>query len=195
MAVATAKQSLGEILEAFEQANERRPSNEEESELLARSDWLADFEEVRERVVRTTFESLAWEIEQRGHHAWIEELATHADAQGVTGIGLRVLPVADQRTAHQAPTLELAPDPAHRRVVAAVHDVDLTDPIRHVVALVDLDRLDEAAVRTLATKLIDIVFLQRSRVLDRPEGADPEDWAPERGGVVPTRGESADWLG
>ena len=104
-------------------------------------------------------------------------------------------PVADQRTAHQAPTLELAPDPAHRRVVAAVHDVDLTDPIRHVVALVDLDRLDEAAVRTLATKLIDIVFLQRSRVLDRPEGADPEDWAPERGGVVPTRGESADWLG
>ena len=191
----SSRHTLEQILEEFERANERRPTGDEELELAQRGDWLADFELVRERVVRAGFEELAWDVEQRGHHAWIEDLPASADSQGVSGIEFNVLPVADQRTARQAPGLQLLPDAAHRRVIAQVHDVDLEAPEHHVVALADLDQIDEAAVRTLGTRLIDIVFLRRARVLQRPADTDPGDWAPEDGGVVPHHGQSSDWLG
>ncbi len=193
---------LAGVLDDFDAHHARRP-------LRLASGGTADdlakgraYEEVRERVIRPALEAVSWRIERRGHHAWIEDVPgprvlttvddTSHDLPDLAGVEFKVLPVADLRSAAEAPFLRFSFDLGPNEVDASIGGVDPERPTTLHFDAMPLASVQGAAVARLAIVLVEEVFLRRHRVLDADD-VDEADWSPDLGGVVPRMGESEDW--
>ncbi|MEZ5142838.1 MAG: hypothetical protein R2726_10010 [Acidimicrobiales bacterium] len=193
---------LAGVLDDFDAHHERRPTHLAPGEGEIQLSRARGYEEARERVVRPALDAVAWRLERRGHHAWLEALPApevlHADEEhegelpDLAGLAFKVLPVADLRTAQHAPFLAFALNPRTWRIDCAIGGLDPGSDHRLRFDSLEPESVDAAAVARLAIILVEEVFLRRHRVLDE-EPAGAGDWVPDLGGIIPTTGESRDW--
>ncbi|MFN8038190.1 MAG: hypothetical protein U0Q07_03170 [Acidimicrobiales bacterium] len=194
---------LAGVLDDFDAHHDRRPLRLSAG---GTADDLAKgraYEEVRERIIRPALEAVSWRIERRGHHAWIEDIPgpaaltaldeAHYDLPDISGLEFKVLPVADLRSATEAPFLRFSYDLGPNEVDASIGAVDPERPTTLHFDAMPLGSVQGAAVARLAIVLVEEVFLRRHRVLDAHD-VDEADWAPDVGGIVPRMGESQDWV-
>ena len=193
---------LAGVLDDFDAHHDRRPLRLSAG---GTADDLAKgraYEEVRERIIRPALEAVSWRIERRGHHAWIEDIAgpgvltalegDGSDLPDLSGLEFKVLPVADLRSAAEAPFLRFSLDLGPNEVRASIGGVDPARPTELHFDAMPMASVQGAAVARLAIVLVEEVFLRRHRVLDGHD-LDEADWAPDLGGIVPRMGESQDW--
>lgn len=152
------------------------PVSEDEARAEVRRAFGLDFASFRDHELRVALEEVVWQLEKRGHHAWLQDHG-EAVAADVTGAGdqrieaprplsLRLLPVDQGTDLRAAAEMRFVPDTGR----AVVHvDAWFGDPrqasverIAHGIELVDLD---EARIFALATTFV-------GRLLD--PGAGPE---------------------
>lgn len=189
------------VLDAYDDGQRRAPVSAQVKRLAAAEQWILDYSAFRERVLRGALEEVAWQLEKRGHHAWLEDEDVEEEAadvvEGSDRIGqaralrMRMLPGRSSIPPEAAPCLSFVPDVDHGCI-----DVDLwlgdptRVPRRRIERGLRLRELDEAAVIGLATRLVAPVLLggpapglpRTSEQKELPpgegdDGPEPRQWA------------------
>jgi len=206
-------EELLRVLDAYDEGQRRAPVSANVKRLAAAEQWILDYSAFRERELRGALEEVAWQLEKRGHHAWLEDEDVEEAADVVEGgdqigearaLRMRMLPGRSSIPPEAAPCLSFVPDVDH-----ACIDVDLwlgdpaRVPRRRIERGLRLSELDEPTVIGLATRLVAPVLLggvtpglprsQEQRELPpaaADEGAEPRQWADS--GLVPPGRRGAD---
>jgi hypothetical protein len=162
-------EELLRVLDAYDDGQRRAPVSAQVKRLAAAEQWILDYSAFRERVLRGALEEVAWQLEKRGHHAWLEDEAVEEAADVVEGLPqigearalrMRMLPGRSSTPPDEAPCLSFVPDVDHGCI-----DVELwlgdpaRVPRRRIERGLRLGELDEATVIGLATRLVAPVLL------------------------------------
>lgn len=147
---------LDAVLERYETVPIERDA--EQRLLDEREAYLIRFREVRETVLRASLEEAAWRLDQRGHHAWVEEETTdgtHPDERDA--ITLSFVPIGYVAADEEASSITFVADTSVERVVVREH-IRGTHDEEIVIGLFNPAELDHQEVAMLCAELVRRAF-------------------------------------
>jgi hypothetical protein len=164
---------------AIEQENPDQAITLEEREQFA-----LDYSAFREHGLRAALEEVGWQLEQRGHHAWIEDIGAESVPAAVDTareqkavprpLAFRALPAHTDLDRSQAPQLRFVPDTDECRVrVEVLHGPSgIVEPVPVSVPL-RVQGLNERLLIEMATDFVREVLLGGEHV-ELESDTDPE---------------------
>lgn len=211
-----AVEELERVLDRYDRARRAASTGDEDADVLeARLQFRLDWAAAREDRLRAALEEVAWILERRGHHAWIEpatvptEVADVVESAGqrtgaaadaghpLSELVLSFLPGGSDLLPEQAAGVALVPDPERCRAdVVGWFPGERASPIPLARGLA-LEDLVEAQVVGIVTQQVAQVLLDAVPPL--PEPAIPEresdrqpDVEPQEPAVPPEQRQWAD---
>lgn len=161
-------EELERILDLYDQAVEDLPDEDEVVALEAREQFVVDFTSFRESRLRGALEEVAWKLEQRGHHAWLEDAATGspagvAEIAGAAGsrlsaLVLCIVPADHESLRSDPPRIAFIPDVERTRVTVRTEFGALGQEQRRIGRF-SLDELDDRTIVNMTVQLIGSVLV------------------------------------
>jgi hypothetical protein len=147
---------LDDVLERYEVTPITR--DEEQQALEATEQFLTAFREVRETVLRRGLEEAAWRLDQRGHHAWVDEETAdgpHPDARDA--ITLSLVPIGYVAGDAEASSMTFVADSSSEHVEVYEHIGGSTHE-DHAIGRYTIEQMDYVTVGLLAAELVRRAF-------------------------------------